>query len=135
LAAIGHWHEVGIEAYPHKFHTTMRVPEFVEAYSSTVAIGETKEDVVVAVAGRVMSSRSQSAKLQFYDIHGEGSKVQIMYNMAAATKEEKPASHSSHPATGTLTGQAAYDWTVANIKRGDIVGEYIFVVGRIMITK
>lgn len=125
LAAIGHWHEVGIEAYPHKFHTTMRIPEFVEAFSSSVAIGETKEDTVVAIAGRVMSSRSASAKLQFYDIHGEGAKAQVMYNQAAAIKDGAKPETSSHPATGTLSGQAAYDWTVANVKRGDIIGELV----------
>ncbi|RYY32382.1 hypothetical protein EON62_05425 [archaeon] len=101
--AITTWEAAGVSAYPHKFHVEMRLPEFVAAYADT-EVGTTRDDVVVAVAGRLMSSRSSSSKLQFYDLHSEGAKVQIMYNMAAAEEV------------------AAYEWTRDNVRRGDIVG-------------
>jgi lysyl-tRNA synthetase class 2 len=63
------------------------------------------EDVVVSVAGRIMSARSASGKLQFYDLHGEGAKCQIMYNM----QYYKP-------------GTEEYEWVRDNVRRGDIVG-------------
>lgn len=70
--------------------------------------GVVLEDVTVSVAGRIMSARAASAKLQFYDLHGEGAKVQVMANAAAA-------------------GDAAdYEWMRDNMRRGDIIG----VVGR-----
>ena len=91
-----------MSAYPHKFHVTTRVPEFVARFSS-VADGETLDEVV-SIAGRVMSARASSSKLQFYDVHGEGAKVQVMSNASGAADE------------------AAYEWVRDNVRRGDIVG-------------
>ncbi len=51
-----------------------------------------------------MSSRSSSAKLQFYDLHGEGKKIQIMFNMAHAEDA------------------AGYEFIRDSVRRGDIVG-------------
>jgi lysyl-tRNA synthetase class 2 len=41
----------GINPYPHKFHTTMRLPEFVKTYSKLDA-AQRLEDKIVSVAGR-----------------------------------------------------------------------------------
>jgi lysyl-tRNA synthetase class 2 len=41
--------------------------------------------VSVSLAGRIFAVRSSSAKLQFYDLHGEGAKVQVMFNQAFAS--------------------------------------------------
>ncbi len=73
-----------------------------------LADGSMLEDVTVRVAGRIMAVRSASAKLQFYDLHGGGAKVQVMFNAAFAEDA------------------AAYEWARDNVRRGDIVG----VVGR-----
>lgn len=55
----------------------MSVPEYVAKYGDLEA-GTQLTDVVVALAGRVASKRASGAKLLFYDLHGEGKKVQIM---------------------------------------------------------
>jgi len=51
-----------------------------------------------------MASRSSSAKLQFYDVHGGGGKVQVMFSQ------------------GGCTDTAAYEFVRDNVRRGDIVG-------------
>ncbi|KAJ2665147.1 lysyl-tRNA synthetase [Coemansia sp. RSA 1200] len=63
--------------YPHKFHVSMSVPEFIETYGS-LQPGESRPDVEVQLAGRIHNKRASSAKLRFYDLHSEGKKVQIM---------------------------------------------------------
>lgn len=70
--------------YPHKFHVTKSLPQFIRDYgakdssgSEVVARGGRHTDVV-SVAGRVHNIRSSGAKLHFYDLHGEGVKIQIM---------------------------------------------------------
>jgi lysyl-tRNA synthetase class 2 len=40
--------------------------------------GEESADTEVSVAGRVYSKRIGSKKLAFYDLHGEGAKIQII---------------------------------------------------------
>lgn len=70
----------------------------------SIAEGTTLNDVTVSVAGRVMAMRSSSAKLQFYDLHGEGKKIQIMYNLAGAADEKQ------------------YEFIRDNVRRGDIIG-------------
>ena len=93
----------GGEAYPHKFQTTHQIPAYVEAFSS-LADGERAESVEVAIAGRVMSKRIQG-KLLFYDVQGDGGKVQVMSSMGDYVGDE-----DSFRATHNL------------LKRGDIVG-------------
>lgn len=93
----------GGEAYPHKFQTTHQIPAYVEAFSS-LADGERAESVEVAIAGRIMSKRIQG-KLLFYDVQGDGSKVQVMSSMGDYDGDE-----DSFRATHNL------------LKRGDIVG-------------
>src|SRR5271170_5010367 len=57
------------DPYPHKFHTSMAVPEFIEKYSY-LKRGEQLKDTEIALAGRVMVIRDNN-KLKFYDLHGE----------------------------------------------------------------
>lgn len=40
--------------------------------------GKVMQDVTVSLAGRVSSKRASGAKLLFYDIQGDGTKVQII---------------------------------------------------------
>lgn len=58
------------DPYPHKFQTTMSIPDFVNKYSY-LKRGEDISDASVALAGRIMVKRDSSHKLKFYDLHGE----------------------------------------------------------------
>ncbi|CAH8616554.1 unnamed protein product [Heterobilharzia americana] len=66
--------------YPHKFHVSISLGEFIEKYSSLTP-GEHLDDVCVTVAGRVHAKRSAGAKLIFYDIRSEDHKLQVMANV------------------------------------------------------
>ncbi|KAF9050448.1 hypothetical protein BJ165DRAFT_1414207 [Panaeolus papilionaceus] len=92
--------------YPHKFHVTRSLQSYVEKYGPEGVIpASTKvEGVTESLAGRIHNIRANGAKLKFYDLHGEGFKVQIM-----ATQQD----------------DANPDGFVANhekFRRGDIVG-------------
>lgn len=67
-------------AFPHKFHCSLRISEFIAKYNS-LAEGEHLEGEVVSVAGRILSKRGQG-KLMFYDLHGENVKIQIMSDLS-----------------------------------------------------
>lgn len=66
--------------------------------------GEVLENTVHNVAGRVHSIRESGAKLIFYDLRGEGVKVQVMANGRLYENEDKFVADT------------------AKIKRGDIIG-------------
>lgn len=94
----------GINPYPHKFHVDYRLPDFVAEFESKTEKGAKLEEKTVSVAGRIVSVRSQG-KLRFYDIRGDGSKLQMM----------------SDP--GTFDGDLeAFGKIHRTLKRGDIVG-------------
>jgi lysyl-tRNA synthetase class 2 len=88
--------------FPYKFHCTLRISDFIREYSG-VAEGEQRPEVV-SVAGRVLSKRGQG-KLMFYDLHGEGFKIQIMSDISRYEG-----------------GEEAFRDAHNLIKRGDIVG-------------
>lgn len=89
--------------YPHKFHVSISLENFIEKFSH-VADGERLEDVKVSVAGRIHSIRSSGPKLIFYDLRGEGVKIQVMANARSYHSEE------------------AFAVDNARIRRGDIIG-------------
>ncbi|RIB15207.1 hypothetical protein C2G38_1972005 [Gigaspora rosea] len=62
--------------YPHKFHVDISIPTFIEKYNH-LEPGQHLADVV-RLAGRIHNKRASGSKLRFYDIHGEGVKIQIM---------------------------------------------------------
>jgi lysyl-tRNA synthetase class 2 len=62
--------------YPHKFHVSISLGKFIEKYSS-LKDGERVQEQVT-VAGRLHNMRAQSKGLVFYDLKGEGVKIQIM---------------------------------------------------------
>ncbi|XVF65754.1 hypothetical protein PTKIN_Ptkin09bG0275400 [Pterospermum kingtungense] len=86
----------GKNPYPHKFFMSMSIVEYIEKYGS-LGNGEHAEDVSVSLAGRIMSKRSFSSKLFFYDLHGAGSKVQVMADVSKSGLDESefPKFHSS----------------------------------------
>lgn len=93
----------GGTAYPHKFHVDYRLPDYCSEFQEKTTDGAKLDDVTVQIAGRVVSVRGQG-KLFFYDIVGDGSKVQIMSSLSDYESEE--GFHKTHRL----------------LKRGDIVG-------------
>jgi lysyl-tRNA synthetase, class II len=57
------------DPYPHKFQTTMAIPEFIDKYTH-LARGDQLTNTPVSLAGRIMTIRD-SNKLKFFDLHGE----------------------------------------------------------------
>ena len=89
--------------YPHKFHVDTSLTAFIERYHS-LPDGKTVEDATVRVAGRIHAIRESGAKLIFYDVRGEGKKLQIMANAKAYESEE------------------SFFADTAKLRRGDIIG-------------
>jgi lysyl-tRNA synthetase, class II len=89
--------------YPHKFHVNTQVDDFVKKYESFKP-GENNKEVEIRVAGRVYVKRTAGAKLVFYDIKGNGNKVQIMCQ--------------AQEADGEVPFEAQHEY----IRRGDIIG-------------
>ena len=92
------------EPYPHKFHVSMSLPQFIERWGKegVWAGGDQRPTEMVTVAGRVFSMRAAGKKLKFYDLHGDGVKVQIHAN-AADSKVDFAQAHD-------------------HLRRGDIIG-------------
>jgi lysyl-tRNA synthetase class 2 len=103
VKAIAQLEEGGTSAFPHKFHATLRVSEYIARFES-LADGVSDETVSVSVSGRVLSKRGQG-KLMFYDLHSEGDKIQIMSDLSRYEG-----------------GEEAFQKIHSLIKRGDIVG-------------
>ncbi|XP_053668632.1 lysine--tRNA ligase [Anopheles marshallii] len=89
--------------YPHKFSVTISLEKFIEQYSA-LQDGETLDNVTVSVAGRVHAIRESGVKLIFYDLRGEGLKLQVMANANMYESEE-----------------LFYEET-ARLRRGDVIG-------------
>lgn len=88
--------------YPHKFNVTCSLEHFIEKYYH-VGDGKTLDETV-SVAGRIHSIRASGAKLFFYDLRGEGVKIQVMANARAYLNEEQ------------------FTIDTEKIRRGDIIG-------------
>lgn len=89
--------------YPHKFNVQYSIKEFVEKYSPICNKGQFLEEVVT-IAGRVTNIRCQSKKLIFYDLKGDGLKLQVMCNL------------NNHK------GDKDFSELHSTFRRGDIIG-------------
>ncbi|XP_022163562.1 lysine--tRNA ligase isoform X1 [Myzus persicae] len=103
LQTIAQMKKDGEEPYPHKFNVTISLEEFIEKFSS-LAETQILHDEKYSVAGRVHAIRESGPKLIFYDLRGEGVKIQVMANAKQYTTEESFFSDTS------------------KIRRGDIIG-------------
>ncbi|KPM03631.1 lysine-tRNA ligase-like protein [Sarcoptes scabiei] len=101
--AINQNRQAGENPYPHKFHVSISLTEFLRKYSN-LKEEEILEDVEVSVAGRVHAKRESGTKLIFYDLRGEGTKIQVMANARFYPSEE------------------AFKQINDRIRRGDIIG-------------
>lgn len=89
--------------YPHKFHVSISLEDFINKYSH-LKDGEMLENEKLSVAGRIHSIRESGAKLIFYDLRGEGVKIQVMANARLYASEDQ------------------FSVDIDKIKRGDIIG-------------
>ena len=92
-----------VKAYPHKFFTSCQLGDYISKYNS-LEDGQHLNTDIEAIAGRILSKRGQG-KLMFYDLHGEGFKVQIMSDIGSYEG-----------------GEEAFRSIHALLRRGDIVG-------------
>ncbi|KAG0232003.1 lysyl-tRNA synthetase [Actinomortierella wolfii] len=60
--------------YPHKFHVSISMPDYIAKYKD-IKTGERIQEEVT-IAGRLHNMRAMG-KLRFYDLHSDGVKVQI----------------------------------------------------------
>mmetsp|Transcript_40071 Transcript_40071/g.55678 ORF Transcript_40071/g.55678 Transcript_40071/m.55678 type:complete len:583 (+) Transcript_40071:99-1847(+) len=93
-----------LNPYPHKFQTSMQVPDYVTKYS-TLEPGVQQTETTESLAGRILSKRASGAKLLFYDLRADGQKVQLMCD-------------ARHSALSLEDFQKLH----AGTRRGDIVG-------------
>ena len=77
----------GVNPYPHQFRVFLSLPKYINKYANLNS-GEHLKDVEVSLAGRIMSKRSSGAKLNFYDLHSDGAKVQVMADARNSGMEE-----------------------------------------------
>uniref|UniRef100_A0A8C5SWE5 Lysine--tRNA ligase n=1 Tax=Laticauda laticaudata TaxID=8630 RepID=A0A8C5SWE5_LATLA len=89
--------------YPHKFHVDLSLTDFIEKYSFLQA-GDHLTNITVRVAGRIHAKRASGGKLIFYDLRGEGVKLQVMANSRNYKSEEE------------------YICVNNKLRRGDIIG-------------
>lgn len=102
----------GTTPYPHKFHVDYRIPDFCTEYDPKTTDGARLDSNgsadVVSIAGRIVSIRGQG-KLFFYDLRGDGEKVQIMSDLKTFVG-------------GGVAGEDAFHHIHRIVKRGDIIG-------------
>mmetsp|Transcript_27977 Transcript_27977/g.43481 ORF Transcript_27977/g.43481 Transcript_27977/m.43481 type:complete len:588 (-) Transcript_27977:154-1917(-) len=102
-SAIAQLQADGLDPYPHKFKVDYQIPDFVKTFETATVDGEKLNDKAVSIAGRIYSVRGQG-KLYFYDLRGDGAKVQIMSDL------------------GTYGDEEAFNAIHKTVKRGDIIG-------------
>ncbi|GCC27681.1 lysine--tRNA ligase isoform X2 [Chiloscyllium punctatum] len=76
------------DPYPHKFHVDISLTEFIEKYND-LQPGDHLTDTTLSVAGRIHAKRTSGVKLIFYDLRGEGVKLQVMANSKNYKSEEE----------------------------------------------
>ncbi|XP_065225071.1 lysine--tRNA ligase [Planococcus citri] len=100
---VSQWKQNNINAYPHKYSVSISLEEYIEKYN-TLQDAEVLNDVTLSVAGRVHAIRSSGPKLIFFDLRGEGVKLQVMANAKFYSSEKE------------------FEEDTDKIRRGDIIG-------------
>jgi lysyl-tRNA synthetase class 2 len=95
--------EKGEHPYPHKFHVDTQLPAFIAKFADTIADGEVDTNVVVSRRRSAHVQKGIGTKLFFYDLRGDGVKVQVMADAKNATEYDFEKAHAA-------------------TRRGDIVG-------------
>lgn len=90
-------------SYPHKFQVNTDLREFLKTYDG-LETGESKPEVQVQIGARIFIKRTSGAKLCFYDVRAEGTKIQVVCQLQNAADE------------------AEFEDIHNRLRRGDIVG-------------
>ncbi|KAM9921359.1 hypothetical protein OXX80_009300 [Metschnikowia pulcherrima] len=107
-----------LNPYPHKFHRTLTVPEFVKKYES-LARGETLNEEQVKITGRIMTKREAGSKLRFYVLKGDGIQVQVMAQAQDAESFETYEKEHDNLRRGDIIGVTGYPGRTAPAKGGE----------------
>jgi lysyl-tRNA synthetase class 2 len=99
--AVASMKAAGEQPYPHKFHVSSSLSDFIQKYSHLSA-GEQLNDIAISLAGRLHAKRESGKNLIFYDLRGEGKKLQVVADARNAPKDFEDV----HP----------------KLRRGDIIG-------------
>jgi lysyl-tRNA synthetase class 2 len=92
----------GVNTWPHKFHVSISVPDFITKYNHLEK--DQQVDEHVTVAGRIYDKRASGSKLFFYSIRGDDKRVQILANK------------------GQYSSPDGFDQINSSLRRGDIIG-------------
>lgn len=95
--------ESGDHPYPHKYHISISLQDFIAKYEDRLLPGEILEETYT-LSGRVHAKRASGVKLIFYDLRAEGRKLQVMSNAQFFPSEDE------------------YFKMNDKIRRGDIIG-------------
>jgi len=90
-------------AYPHKYHVDISLQDYIDKFSH-LTNGQALETESFSIAGRIHAIRESGSKLVFYDLRGEGVKLQVMATL------------------GSYMSADLFAADIAKIKRGDIIG-------------
>ncbi|RVE74512.1 hypothetical protein OJAV_G00022920 [Oryzias javanicus] len=91
------------DPYPHKYHVDLSLTEFIEKYNY-LQPGDQLTNVVLNLSGRIHAKRASGAKLLFYDLRGEGVKLQVMANSRNYKSEEAFAAINQKLRRGDIIG-------------------------------
>ena len=95
----------GDPPYPHKFHRTHKIDEFISEFEQKCTEnGVFLDDVEAAITGRVYTIRGAGKKLLFIDLSGDFKKIQLFVNKQF------------------YKGEVDFETLTSSIKRGDILG-------------
>ncbi|XP_043477178.1 lysine--tRNA ligase isoform X2 [Leptopilina heterotoma] len=94
--------------YPHKFHVSISLEKFIETYSEKLKDGDVLENEECSIAGRVHAIRGAGAKLIFYDLRGEGTKIQVLANARRFPNEEEFFKQTQKIRRGDIIGVVGY---------------------------
>lgn len=102
--------------YPYNFDVSISLPAFIDKFGH-ISNGEWLRDSCVRVTGRVQSLRGHGTKLIFYDLHGEGVKIQVRAQAAEYPDEETFVRETTHIRRGDIIG---IDGIPGRTKRGEL---------------
>lgn len=89
--------------YPHKFPISITMSHFCKKYEY-LKNGERLQDTSEQVAGRILSIRRASSKLYFFDVQGDGTKIQAKVNLAMYDNKDHFADEMSKYHRGDIVG-------------------------------
>jgi lysyl-tRNA synthetase class 2 len=93
----------GNVVYPHKFHVSISIADFIAKYSHLTADTRLEKEIV-SVAGRVFTKREAGQGLMFLDLRADGAQIQVLGDKGSYHEASK------------------FDDVRSLLRRGDIIG-------------